>query len=168
MRVVPRNYGPKIAFFKNRVAKWAQCAEEIGTTPEMVAQVQAAAEEAREALLARDRAASAARAASLRLRTAIAKLSRLGGGVVHQVHARAGREGSGVYAKASISPPKKRAPMAPPGQPSGFEVELTEVGALVLRWHCRNPRGAFSTSTTSTTPPDGSFSNAPLPICRQT
>jgi hypothetical protein len=52
MRVVPRNHGPKIQFFRTHVAKWAQDPLAIGTSAELVAELQAMTDEAAAALAA--------------------------------------------------------------------------------------------------------------------
>jgi hypothetical protein len=144
MRVVPRNHGPKIQFFRTHVAKWAQDPLAIGTSAELVAELQAMTDEAAAALAAQHAAQQAARAATLRLRTAIDRMASLGSSVMLQIRGHAGRSAS-VYALASIPVPAKKSPIAPPGTPHSFKADLWQDGSLALRWKCRNPRGTAGT-----------------------
>ena len=145
MRVVPRNHGPKIQFFRTHVAKWAQDPQAIGTSPELVAELQALTDAAAAALAAQHRAQQAARAATLRLRTAIDKMASLGSSVMLQIRARGETSDKGVYALASIPAPAKKSPIGPPGKPHSFKADLWQDGSLALRWKCKNPRGTAGT-----------------------
>ena len=145
MRLVPESNGKRIEFFSIRLEKWAEHAVEIGTSAEEVAALEAETAEARAALAAQRKAQDAARAATLRMNLAIEKMARRGAAIVQQIRARAMTSGEGVYSLASIAPPAKGSPIGPPGQPTGFAVELWTVGTLVLRWKCKNPRGAVGT-----------------------
>ncbi len=145
MRVVPRNHGPKIQFFRTHVAKWAEDPEAIGTSPEIVAELQALTEEAAAALAAQYAAQQAARAATLRLRTAIEKMGSLGASIMLQIRAKADTSDEGVYALASVPERKKPAPIGPPGTPHSFAADLWQDGSLALRWKCKNPRGTAGT-----------------------
>ena len=145
MRVVPRNHGPKIQFFRTHVAKWAQDPEAIGTSPELVAELQALTDEAAAALAAQHAAQQAARAATLRLRTAIDRMGSLGSSIMLQIRARVDSAGPGVCALASIPERAKPSPIGPPGTPHSFKADLWQDGSLALRWKCRNPRGTAGT-----------------------
>lgn len=88
MRVVPRNNQPQIQFFLTRLEQWADHAEEIGTTPEMVATLADQTEEARAALAAQQQAQAAAESATLRLRSALEAMAGTGAAVVSQIRAK--------------------------------------------------------------------------------
>ena len=81
----------------------------------------------------------------MRLRQAVDEMSTVGGAVLRRIRGTAGIAGTGVYTMASVAPPEKGSPIAPPGKPFGFTVELQEIGWLTLRWKCKNPRGATGT-----------------------
>jgi hypothetical protein len=69
----------------------------------------------------------------------------LGAGVILNIHSNARTAGDEIYSLAEISPPKKKSPIAPPGEPYAFEFELWQTGTLKLSWKCKNPRGAEGT-----------------------
>jgi hypothetical protein len=52
---------------------------------------------------------------------------------------------AGVYALAQLPPPARPAPVAPPGTPTGFAVELLADGTLRLSWRCKHPRRSHGT-----------------------
>jgi hypothetical protein len=145
MRVVPRKYEPKISYYRDRVARWAAHADQIGTSAEDVAALAALTEEAREALAAQQAAQMAARSATLRLKLAMEKMGERGGGIMTQIRVRALQEGAGVYSLAGIAARKKKSPLGPPGRPYAFDAELGALGWLTLRWKCKHPRGAQGT-----------------------
>jgi hypothetical protein len=145
MRLVPESNGEKVEFYAVRVGRWAEHALEIGTSPADVAALEAETADARAALRAQRVAQNAARSATIRLNLAIEKMARRGAAIVQQIRARALTSGEGVFSLASIAPPAKGSPIGPPGQPTGFAIELRTVGSLVLRWKCKSPRGAVGT-----------------------
>jgi hypothetical protein len=145
MRLVPKAYDRKIAFFKYRAQKWAERAGEIGLSPETVAQLQAVAEEAEEAARAERMAWSALKSARQARRSKVKELGRVGAACIKQIRGRAGSS-PGVYPLAMIPPPKQHAPIGPPGEPTNFTAELTTLGGLVLKWACAHPRGSVATT----------------------
>jgi len=146
MRLVPRKIGPKIGFYKNRVARWSEVAEQIGTTPQQVAELAELADEAQAALRAQQAAQQTARMATQRLKEAGRRLARKGAAILQQVRAQASSEGNNKpYLLARVDPPSKRTRIKPPGKPDDFTFKLDAMGWLELRWTCRNPRGAVGT-----------------------
>ena len=127
MRLVPKDKVGKIEFCESRLGKWAENADEIGTTPEMVALLADSTGEARAAFDEQQRAQSAAQAATLKLDNAIKKMQTQAATIVVYVRAKASVTGDrGVYALASIPVPAKPSPIAAPGTPTGFSAKLEE------------------------------------------
>jgi hypothetical protein len=147
MRLVPKDKVGKIEFCESRLGKWAEYADEIGATPEMVALLADSTAEARAAFEEQQRAQSAAQAATLKLDNAIKKMQTQAATIVVYVRAKASVTGDrGVYSLASIPVPAKPSPIAAPGTPTGFSAKLEEAtGALNLKWECKNPRGSSYT-----------------------
>jgi hypothetical protein len=72
-------------------------------------------------------------------------MAELASTVVSGVRTTARTAGDSVYRLAMIPAPKKASPIKPPGQPSGFTLSANQDGSVVLRWTCKNPRGAVGT-----------------------
>ena len=144
--IVPNTPSDKIMFFTAHVPRWAQDPPAIGTSAERVALVQEKVDAARAALLARDQAFSAARSATLRLKSALAELGEAGAQVIGEVKAKAGVDGSEIYHRALLPAPAAPSPIGKPGKATSLSVELmTADGALRLAWKCKHPRGAKGT-----------------------
>ncbi|MGB7157659.1 MAG: hypothetical protein WBD40_06310 [Tepidisphaeraceae bacterium] len=143
--IVPNTASRKISFFSTHVPVWAEDPSGIGTTAERVALVQSKVDAARAALLARDQAFSAARSATLRLKTALAELGDVGGQVIGEIKAKAGVDGSEIYYRARLRTPADPSPIGKPGKTSSLSVELSGDGSLRLSWKCKHPRGAKGT-----------------------
>jgi hypothetical protein len=124
---------------------WAERAEEIGTTPELVAQLAAQVDEAREALRAKAAAVAAAQSATLRAKSAREAMLTTGATIISQVRAKAATGGTGIFFRAMIDAPQEPSPVGKPGQPTGFRHTLLQDGALRLTWTCKQPRGATGT-----------------------
>lgn len=146
MRVVPRNTVPQIEYFKSHLAVWLEQAEEIGTSPEQVALLQETVQAAVEAMQQRNAAHQAARAATLRLKTAQKKMFTVGRGIIQQVHAKATVQGSDIYTLARISAPSEGAPLEAPGTPERITHSMDVNGAITLKWKCKNPVGSTGTT----------------------
>jgi hypothetical protein len=110
-----------------------------------VANVQEELDAAREALLLRHQAISAARSATLRLRIALAELGEAGAQVIGEVKAKAIVDGAAIYSRASLPVPAKPSRLGPPGKATNLSVKLRSNGALHLSWKCKQPRGARGT-----------------------
>lgn len=145
MRTVPRNITPRLQFFETRLARWAERATEIGTSPEEVAALAVKTQATREALKKQRQLAQQARSATLALRIACREMSTAGAGIIHQVRAKAMGSGKGVFTAAWIKQPAKPSPIGAPGTPTRFSQELQQNGWLTLRWTCKNPRGSVGT-----------------------
>ena len=143
--IVPPTASAKISFFTAHVPVWAQDPPAIGTTAERVAAAQAALDEAKAALLARDHAFAAARVATQRLKQALATLDAAGGQVVAEVKVKAAADGPSVYSLARLRAPAAPSPIGKPGQSTGLSTTLRADGSLHLTWKCRHPRGAKGT-----------------------
>jgi hypothetical protein len=145
MRTIPKDTHGALTFCQVHGPQWAEHAEAIGTSPELVAQLAALTEAAKVALSEQSAAQQAAQAATTRAHQAVDEMRNLAQSILLQVRAKAKVAGVGVYPLASISPPDKGSPLAPPGEPYAFAVELQQVGILTLTWQCRNPRGSEGT-----------------------
>lgn len=146
MGIVPKPISDKILFYSTRVANFDAHAEQIGTTPEAVARLQAALAEAKAASKAQAAAQAAARAATQRLEAAAEALTAAGSNIIAQVRTRARTtDDPGVYGLALLPPIADRTPMAPPGTPTRFTFTLHTNGLLLLKWDCKNPRGSSGT-----------------------
>jgi hypothetical protein len=147
MRLVPKPKAKKILFFKVRLAKWVENAESLGVDPATLAELQGLVEAARVAHVEQRRAKQTAEAATATLNNAIARMERLGAGVVKCVRGTAGMAGNaGVLVLASIPPKAKKSRIGPPGEPYGFKQSLGQDGAVTLTWRCKQPRGAQCTA----------------------
>jgi hypothetical protein len=145
MRLLPKDKAGRIEFCEIRLEPWAERAEAIGTTPEQVAELAMLTEQARQAHAAQSVAYNAARAATLRLDQAIAKMSNTAQGIILQIRSKASRDGDNVYAQASIPVPEKASPIAMPGRPTRFNAQLQQTGQIKLTWQCKNPRNSQGT-----------------------
>jgi hypothetical protein len=146
MRLMPESNAEKITFCQSHLAAWAEHAEAIGASPEEVAALAAKVEAARAARLAKGVAEQAAQSATLAMNMAIEEMATAAATIVAKVRTRARQDGDAVYSLANIPAPEKGSPIAPPGGPERFNVELNQIGAVTLMWKCKNPRGAVGTT----------------------
>ncbi len=146
MRVLPRGKSAQIMFYQSRLANWAQEAEALGLDPQQIAIMEAKVEAARLAFNAQRQAMSAARARTQALHNALDAMNTHGASLIRQVRARTATIGSKAYVLAQIPAPDKPSPIGPPGKPDRITVELSEIGGIVLRWTCKNPRGSRGTA----------------------
>ena len=108
----------------------------------MGAKVSAAAD----ALTAHQAAQNAARSATVALYDSLREMGDLGSALIKKIRAKAEQDGNNnAYVLANVPPPATPAPVPPPGQPTAFEVALTQTGALDMTWKCPNPPGAGGT-----------------------
>jgi hypothetical protein len=145
MRLLPRDISGTITFFATHVEIWADHAVEIGTTPDQVAALTAKTDEVRANFAAQQAAQSAARAATARLNSTLGELVAMGSDIVKQIRTKAAIDGDAVYSVAKIPPPAAPSPIAAPGTPSGFRFSVDAIGAVTIRWDCKNPRGSKGT-----------------------
>ncbi len=146
MSLVPRTVAAKIEFFQTRLPKWADVAEQIGSTPEQIDSLEASVAAARTALAEQREAQNKARVATDKLRLALKKMATEGSAVIARARVTAQSSGDPlVYGLASIPLPRKGSPLGTPGTPWGFELQLHPNGALELRWECDNPENAGGT-----------------------
>jgi hypothetical protein len=145
MRVIPRNKVPKITFCQVHLPKWSENAAELGLDPLDIAELEQRTEAARVAYNTHYAARMAARSARQRLDIAINSMTTLAASMVKQIRAKAQTQGPRIYPLASLPAPDKGSPIGKPGTPSRFTTELQQVGWLVLRWECKNPRGTVGT-----------------------
>ena len=145
MSLVPDDKVGRIQYFETHLGKWTQNAAELGFSPAQIADMEALTQSARAALLEQRMKQSAAMAATLKLRLALDAMMTAGALMIRQVRMRAAIEGEGMYNLAWIPAPAKPSPIGAPGQPDNFKVSLNAIGAITLRWSCKNPRGAVGT-----------------------
>lgn len=137
---VPSNNGKRIAFYAERVEKWAQHYAQIGLSEAEVAEVAALAAEARDLLTAQGIAMGQARSATLALNRKMKELHTRGGGAITKIRVQAAiTGGTEVFSLSNTAPAKAPSPVGPPGQPQRLEVVLLVGGELELRWACDNP-----------------------------
>ena len=146
MGLVPDDKGGRIGFFESHLGKWAENADELGFSPAQIAEMEALTQSARAALREQGMAQNAAMAATNKLRLALDAMMTAGALMIRQVRTRAAAEGEGMYSLANIDPPAKPSPIGAPGKPDNFKVSLNVIGAITLRWTCKNPRGAVGTT----------------------
>lgn len=145
MPVVPSKCVAKIEFYQSHVAQWASNAESIGTTPGAVSALATLTEAARDAFKEQQEIQNAAKAATLKLQTAVDAMGTAGASIMKQIRAKGGEAGNGVYSLASIPAPARPSPIGAPGKPSDFKIKLHQDGSLLLKWKCPNPAGAVGT-----------------------
>src|SRR4051794_14300421 len=107
MSVVPADIVAKIQYFEAHDAPWSDHASQIGTSTIEVAALAARTAAARAALAEQQSAQQAARAATLRLRLAMADMARSGSDIIKKIRAKAATDGEGVYSLASIPAPAR-------------------------------------------------------------
>src|SRR2546421_349382 len=117
MHTVPQGRRDAITYFETHVQKWVEHAGEIGADPALVARLADMTAAARQAFNQQYQAQQAARAATMRMNSAIAEMRRLGSAVLKEVGATAGTDGKRIYSLANVSPPRKPSPIAAPGKP---------------------------------------------------
>ncbi len=146
MRVIPKTAAKKISFIKSHIEAWTEHAEELGLTEDELAQINSRLAAAQEAFKAQRMAQQAARSATLRFHETTAALAKVAAAAVLKIRATArGTDDDLIYAMASLPVPKKGSPIGAPGKPVAFNVELRELGQLVLKWTCKNPRNSEGT-----------------------
>jgi hypothetical protein len=145
MRLVPKGKSEKISFFKQRIAKWAQDPQSLGLDAETMATLVALLEEAEAAQKDQRLARATARGATMRLDTALKKLSAKGGKAIQRVRASTNASGVSSYTAALIPPVLKRSKLPPPGPAKSIRHTLANDGSLRLKWTSENPVGATGT-----------------------
>jgi hypothetical protein len=146
MRVIPKSPTEKIRFFQARVAKWAENYALIGLDAGEVADIEAKLLAAREARQAQVNAQQKALAATQAFHNAADALAKAGGNAVLKVRAKAETtDDAQVYFRALLPRPKQASPVAAPGKPTQFAVQLDAIGQVHLRWKCKNPANAEGT-----------------------
>jgi hypothetical protein len=141
MGIVPKDKAKRINWYKVRLPQWAQDPQGIGSSPEQIARLEAAVEEARLARVEQYRAQLAARMATQRLHQAMEELTRVGSSTITGIRAR-GAVDPAAYSKASVPPRRKKHRLPPPGKPYDLKFELQQVGWLTLSWKCDNHANA--------------------------
>jgi hypothetical protein len=144
--VVPRDIVARIQYYEDHNAPWTSHATQIGTTSTEVAALAVKSAAARAAYDAQQAALNAAKDATLTLRLAVASMSVAGSAIIKKVRAKAATDGPGVYALASIPAPAAPSPVPAPGTPANFVAELSQGGALTLKWKCPNPARSQGTT----------------------
>lgn len=145
MSVVPRDTVAKIQFYEDHNTPWNTNAVAIGTTTTEVTALATKTTAARAAYDAQQAAQNAAKDATLTLHLAVKAMDVAGSNIIKKVRAKAGTDGNGVYALASIPAPATPGPVPAPGTPTDFSTTLNPDGSLKLNWKCANPPGAFGT-----------------------
>jgi hypothetical protein len=134
----------KIQFFETHNEPWAENALEIGTSSAAVAELDTLTAAARDAYLAQLMAINAARSATNALQMAVEAMAKAGANIIAQIRAKAATT-DGVYTLAMIPAPAQPSPIGEPGKPTQFNIELSSVGSLTLKWKCKNPKGSVGT-----------------------
>lgn len=145
MRTVPRKLTDKLTFYGVHLAKWAENAEALGVSEDAIAELGAKLAATKAAYDAQCQAQQLAQVATARLKNAADELSVVGSSIIQQIRSTAATGGPGIYSLASIAGPSGPSPMAEPGTPRNLKYTLDAIGALHLKWSCRNPRGSTGT-----------------------
>ncbi len=146
MPVVPEKSVAKVEFYESHLTPWTDHAAEIGTTPEVIADLTTKTEAARAAFHAQQVAAERVRGRRRwRFIWRSKAMSSAGSDVIKQIRAKVGSSGDSVYSLAQISAPAQPSPLGPPGKPTDFTVKLNADGSLKLKWQCPNPEGSSGT-----------------------
>jgi hypothetical protein len=145
MGIVPENTAPRISFYKARLAKWAENADQIGLQEAQVLLLEQKVAAAVEKYKKQYHAQVLARTATSELKRAMRELSQLGASMIAQIRAAQSTTGPSVYILASIPPPAKKSRIGAPGTPSGFKVKLLPMGEVEIKWKCKHPRGSEGT-----------------------
>lgn len=145
MSTVPTKLVDKIQFYEQKNTPWAAHAVAIGTTTTEVTALNTKTVAARAALSAQAAAQSAAKAATVTLHAAVDAMDSAGMDIILKIKAKAAIDGDSVYALAEIPPPAVPGPVAAPGTPTDFKVQIQQDGSLILTWKCENPTNAVGT-----------------------
>jgi hypothetical protein len=143
--ILPRTALAKVEFFENHDPTWATNAVAIGTTAAAVTALTTKTTAARAAFNAQQLAQEQAKAATQTFKDAVAAMTGAGTDIIKQVKAKAATDGNSIYTLALLPVPAIPAPIPAPGTPTNFIVELSQGGALTLRWKCANPAGSQGT-----------------------
>jgi hypothetical protein len=144
MSVVPKKKAEKIAWFRNHVSTWTSVATSIGLTAAEVLDLGNNADAAQDALDAQSTKKAAAESATLDLDQKLLALSTTGSDLLAKIRAR-GKTDPSVYVLADVPAPATPSPVGPPGKPTDFSAELSEGGALTIKWTCSNPANSSGT-----------------------
>lgn len=145
MRVVPRNKGPRLAFFHAHAARWVEQAHAIGLPAEAASEFKAMVDELEAAVRAETMARQLARSATRRVRTLMSAADRRASKVMKRIRGHATTNCPELLQLALLPKPQHRSRIGPPGRPDDFKHALNQVGWLTLRWKCAHPRGAQGT-----------------------
>jgi hypothetical protein len=145
MAVVPKNRGPRVAFYAARIAPWTGAATGIGTTSAAVTDLSTKTSTAQTKIAAAVAAQAMAKNATADADLAVREMSIAGAAIIQQIRAKAAIAGPGVYILAEIPAPATPTPVGDPGTPTAFKATLNPDGTLALAWACANPAGAVGT-----------------------
>jgi hypothetical protein len=143
--ILPPTALAKVEFFENHTADWSSNAVAIGTTAGAVTALTTKTTAARAAYNAQQLAQEQAKAATQTFKDAVAAMALAGTDIIKQVKAKAATDGNSIYTLALLPVPAIPAPIPAPGTPTNFVVELSQGGALTIKWKCANPAGSQGT-----------------------
>lgn len=143
MATLPTDPAQLLARVKVLGPRWVEHAAELGLSPEMIAELQAALAECGGAADEAYRLREAAQMATQTYYTAADRLYHASAAVVRTVRANGLNSGDPSYfitAGMDVPGPRRRhAP--PPGQPTALRSRLESLGRVRLTWRSKNPRG---------------------------
>jgi hypothetical protein len=144
---IPKTNGEFLAWARVHADAWTQAAGEIGLSEEQAAQYAAACETLAAAQKAALEARAASMAATMTYQRALAEARALSGRFVAVIKAHAEvADDPGVYSAAGIEPDAPMGTLPEPRPPRIIRSSLTSLGAVVLTWTARQPRGVTDVS----------------------
>src|SRR6185312_5025952 len=119
---------------------WAEHAEAIGLSADVVADINAKLDAAKAAAAVQLAAQDNARTATASFHAAAEALAKAGANAIQTIRAKASAaDDNGIYFMAQLPIPKKGSPVDAPGEPVDFSSALGGLGELMIQWKCKNP-----------------------------
>jgi hypothetical protein len=141
---MPKNPTDALRWIETHAPRWVREAGAIGLSEQLAQEVADLAAEARARRLAADRAASAARSATLAWKLSVRRAMDRTRAAIAAIKAHAaGAGGPGVYPLAGLPRPQKPGTAGPPASPSSPRFTVRTDGAVELAWTGGGPQGTF-------------------------
>lgn len=143
MSTYPRDRAEFLKWCEAHVQVWQTNAANIGLTAAQTLAFKNLVAALRTLATAQQVAKDAAKAATLANSEGDSETRQLTSDLVRSIRAFAtNSDNPNVYALAQIPAPSTGQPVAPPGQPSDFKVELNSDGSITLKWKAKHPEGS--------------------------
>jgi hypothetical protein len=143
MSTYPRDKAAFLTWCEAHVQIWQSNAANIGLTSAQATAFKNLVNAQRTLATAQQEAKDAALAATLLANEGDSETRQLTSDLVRSIRAFAiNSDNPNVYALAQIPAPSTGQPIAPPGQPTDFKVELNSDGSVTLKWKAKHPEGS--------------------------